>query len=80
MWIERDIAQQIKEEAQWTENICSAEASTMDAVTQVLAASNGPPYQVQEALLICRTPDNFALAANTRAVNGFRLHKVVAAL
>ena len=80
MRIERDIAQQIKEEAQWTENIRSAEASTMDAVTQGLAASKSPPYQVQEALLICRTPDNFTLAANTRVVNGFRLREVVAAL
>ena len=80
MWIESDIAQQIKEEAQWTENIRSAEASTMDAVTQVLAASKSPPYQVQEALLICRAPDHFALAANTRVVNGFRLREVVAAL
>ena len=52
----------------------------MDAVTRVLAASKSPPYQVQEALLICRTPDNFALAANTRVVNGFRLREVVAAL
>ncbi len=74
------MAQQIKEEAKWTENIRSVEASTMDAVTQVLAASKSPPYQVQEAQLICRTPDNFALAASTRVVNGFRLREVVAAL
>jgi predicted AAA+ superfamily ATPase len=67
-------------EAKWTEHIRSAETSTLDAVTQVLAASKSPPYQVQEALLICRTPDNFTLAANTRAVNGFRLREVVAAL
>lgn len=67
-------------EAKWTENIRSAEASTMGAVTQVLAASKSPSYQVQEALLICRTPDHFALAANTRVVNGFRLREVVAAL
>lgn len=67
-------------EAKWAENVHRAEASTLDTVTQVLAASKHPPYQVQAALLICRTPDEFALAAHTHVVNGFKLREVVAAL
>jgi uncharacterized protein len=66
--------------AKWTENIRSADASTMDAVTQVLAASTNPTYRVQAALLICRTPEHFTPAATTRVVNGFRLREVVATL
>jgi hypothetical protein len=67
-------------EAKWTENVRGADASTMDAVTQVLAASTNQPYRVQTALLICRTPEHFASAPSTRVVNGFRLHEVVATL
>lgn len=64
-------------ETRWTEHVHRADTGVMDAVAHVFAASS-PAYRVTETLLICRTPDNFALAAHVRVVNGFRLREVVA--
>jgi hypothetical protein len=67
-------------EAKWTENIRSADTSTMDTVAHVFAMAESSAYRVKGALLICRTPEHFAPAAHVRVVNGFRLREVVATL
>lgn len=67
-------------EAKWAEHVRRTDASAADAIAQVLATSTSPAYEHAETLLICRTPDNFALDTHVRAVNGFQLRQVVAGL
>jgi hypothetical protein len=67
-------------EARWAEHGRRPDANVMETVANIFAASTSHAYQIKDALLICRTPDPFALAETIRAVNGFRLRHVVAQL
>jgi predicted AAA+ superfamily ATPase len=67
-------------EAKWAEHVRRPDASVMETVTNVFAASTSHAYQITKALLICRTPNHFALTETLQAVNGFRLRDVVAQL
>jgi predicted AAA+ superfamily ATPase len=67
-------------EAKWAEHIRRLDAHAADTVAQVLTTTTSPAYQHTETLLVCRTPDSFALDTRVRAVNGFQLRDVVAHL